>query len=371
MDNRQMKAALDCMTDWLSHPMELGKTPAEIECTGSFEAYEMTYYIFKYKKESGGEWLVGVSGGYEDGELDNCGHTFSEMEEYDEANAEEQARALVDFVREQIIKSAEDAENRKENPGTFVNYILFEDIKWDMEALRGELKSAWGIEYEPDYEDIDDENIDDEDDEDDGNSLVISYGGAFIAVSLIDAPVPYGEVEVSAERNFMWSDGVKQVKKHKAHLLVAVMSDELDPRDTGELMVKIVVSCLKLFGGIGVYTGDVVLARDYYLDFAEMLDEGLYPLHNLVWIGIYRNGEGICGYTGGMINFGYNEIEVLGSSAEPMELHLFISNVAGYVIDEGVVFSDGETIGYSEDQKLPITVSPGEAVDGESVKIEF
>ena len=136
-------------------------------------------------------------------------------------------------------------------------------------------------------------------------------------------------------------------------------------------MVKIVVSCLKLFGGIGVYTGDVVLARDYYLDFAEMLDEGLYPLHNLVWIGIYRNGEGICGYTGGMINFGYNEIEVLGSSAEPMELHLFISNVAGYVIDEGVVFSDGETIGYSEDQKLPITVSPGEAVDGESVKIEF
>ena len=72
-----------------------------------------------------------------------------------------------------------------------------------------------------------------------------------------------------------------------------------------------------------------------------------------------------------MINFGYNEIEVLGSSAEPMELHLFISNVAGYAIDEGVVFSDGETIGYSEDQKLPITVSPGEAVDGESVKIEF
>ena len=82
MDNRQMKAALDCMTDWLSHPMELGKAPAEIECTGSFEAYEMTYYIFKYKKEGGGEWLVGVSGGYEDGELDNCGHTFSEMEEY-------------------------------------------------------------------------------------------------------------------------------------------------------------------------------------------------------------------------------------------------------------------------------------------------
>lgn len=368
MDDRQIRAALKSMTDWLSHPMELGKAPAEIECAGSFEAYEMTYYIFKYKKESGGEWLIGVSGGYEGDELENCGHTFSEMEEYDEDNAEEQARALVDFVREQIIKSAEDAENRKENTGTFVNYVLFKDIKWDREALRGELKNAWGIENEPDDEDIDDE---DDEDEGDDKPLVISYGGAFIAVSLIDAPVPYGEVEASAERNFMWNDGVKQVKKHKAHLLVAVMGDGLDPRDTGELMVKTVVSCLKLFGGIGVYTGDVVLARDYYLDFAEMLDEGLYPLHNLVWIGIYSNGTGICGYTSGMINFGYNEIEVLGSSAEPMELHVFISNVAGYVIDEDVVFSDGETICYYEDQMLPITVSPGEAVDGESVKIEF
>ena len=356
MDERQKKAALESMIRWLSHPMELGKAPAEIECAGSFEAYEMTYYIFKYKKESGGEWLIGVSGGYDDGELDNCGHTFSEMEEYDEDNAEEQARTLVDLVREQIIKS-------KENPGTFVNYILFEDIKWDMEALHGELKSAWGIENEPDDEDIDDE--------DDGRSLVISYNGALIAVSLIDAPVPYCEVEANAERNFMWSDGVKQVKKHKAHLLVAVMGDGLGPRDTGELMVKTVVSCLKLFGGIGVYTGDVVLARDYYLYYAEMLDEEMFPLHNLVWIGLYRNEAGICGYTGGMTNFGYNEIEVLGSSAEPMKLHEFIASVAEYVIDEDVVLNDGETIGCSEDQKLPITVSPGEAVYGESVKIEF
>lgn len=371
MDERQMKAALENMTDWLSHPMELGKAPAEIECAGSFEAYEMTYYIFKYKKESGGEWLIGVSGGYGDGELENCGHTFSEMEGFDEDDAEAQARALVDRVRDYIIKSAEDAENRKENPGTFVNYILLNDIKWDAEALREELKNAWGIEDELDDDDEGCEDDDDGEDIDDDGTFVLSYGGAFIAITLLEAPVPYGEVEASAERNFMWKDGVKQVKKHKKHLMIAVMGDEVDPRETGELMVKTVVSCLKLFGGIGVYTGDVVLSRDYYMDFAEMLDDGLFPLHNLVWIGLYRNESGICGYTGGMINLGYNEIEVLGSSAEPMELHEFIASVAAYVIDEDVVLGDGETIGFSEKQKLPITVSPGEAVEGDSIKIEF
>lgn len=368
MDERQKDAALESMISWLSHPMELGAAPAEIECAGSFEAYEMTYYIYKYKRESGGEWLIGVSGGYEDGELDNCGHTFSEMEEFDESNAEEQARALVDYVREQIMQQAEDANNRRDDPGTFVNYILLEDVKWDKEALREELKNAWDIEDDPDDED---EDGDDEEDEEDDSSFVIACNSGIIAVTLIEAPVPYGEVEASAERNFMWRDGTKEVRKHKAHLLVAVMGGESDPRDAGETLVKVVVSCLKLFGGIGVYTGDVVLSREYYLDFSEMLDEGLFPLHNLVWIGLYGNEAGISGYTNGMINLGYNEIEVLNSRAKPMEIHEFIAGVAAYVITEDVVLNDGETIGFSEDQKLPITVGPGEAVDGDSVKIDF
>ncbi len=365
MDERQKKAALESMISWLSHPMELGKAPAEIECTGSFEAYEMTYYIFKYKRETHGEWLIGVSGGYEGGGLDNCGHTFSEMEKYDEDNAEEQARALVDNIRDYIVRSAEEANELRDDPGTFINYVLLEDIKWDKEALREELKNAWDIEGIPDDEEQDD------DDEEDENSLFIALDEGLIAVSLIDAPVPYGEVAASAERNFMWQDGVERVGKHKAHLLVTVMGADTDPRDAGEMMVKVVVSCLKLFGGIGVYTGDVVLQRDYYLDFAEMMDDGQFPLHNLVWIGLYGNEKGMSGYTGGMINLGYNEIEVLNSRVKPMELHEFIASVAMYVIMEGVVLGDGETIGYSETQKLPITVGPGKAVDGESVKIEF
>lgn len=367
MDERQKDAALESMISWLSHPMELGAAPAEIECAGSFEAYEMTYYIYKYKRESGGEWLIGVSGGYEDGEFDDCGHTFSEMEEFDESNAEEQARALVDYVREQIKQQAEDANSRRDDPGTFVNYILLEDVKWDKEALREELKNAWDIEDDPDDEDEDG----DEEDEEDDSSFVIACDGGIIAVTLIEAPVPYGEVEAGAERNFIWQDGTKEVRKHKAHLLVAVMGGEGDPRDAGETMVKVVVSCLKLFGGIGVYTGDVVLSREYYLDCSEMMDEGLFPLYNLVWIGLYGNEADGNGYTNGMINLGYNEIEVLNSRAKPMEIHEFIASVATYVIMEDVVLNDGETIGFSEEQKIPITVGPGEAVDGDSVKIEF
>ena len=45
-----MNAAKESMIDWLSHPNELGKPPAMIECAGTFDLHEMHYYIFKFKK---------------------------------------------------------------------------------------------------------------------------------------------------------------------------------------------------------------------------------------------------------------------------------------------------------------------------------
>ena len=42
-----------------------------------------------------------------------------------------------------------------------------------------------------------------------------------------------------------------------------------------------------------------------------------------------------------------------------------------YVLCDDVLLKDGETIGFTEDEKLPITRSKGEAVEGDSIKIAF
>lgn len=95
------------------------------------------------------------------------------------------------------------------------------------------------------------------------------------------------------------------------------------------------------------------------------------PFYNLVWIGLYNGKKGLCAYTGGMRYFGYDEVEVLDSQADAQTLHGFLSDIANYVITEDVVLRDGETIGFSEEQKLAITKSKGVAVEGNSLKIEF
>ena len=362
MNKEQLNAAIEAMIEWLAHPAELGKAPAKIECAGEFDLHGMHYYIFKYKKSALGKWLVGVCGGYEGDELENCGHVYSEMEEYNEKTAVEQATALVEYVCEYYSNLAKEADKRKENAGTFINYVLLDDVKWDKEALLRDLKETWGIEN-----DLPEENAADE--RDDG--FVISYRGAMLALSLMPGPIPGDEAENAAALNFLWPVGKDIVKQHKAHILIIQIGKGLPPKESGLMLVKAVVSACKQEGVLGIYTGEVVLEPTYYLKFAERISEDEFPITNLVWVGLHNNEKGLCGYTAGMRNFGYDEMEVLNSSAEPMELLDFLTSIANYVILEDEILQDSETIGFTADQQLAITKSKGVAVEGDSLKIEY
>ena len=362
MNKEQLNVATDAMIEWLAHPAELGKAPAKIECAGEFDLHELHYYIFKYKKSALGKWLLGVCGGYEDDELGHCGHVFSEMKEYNEETALEQATALVEYVRQYYMDRVKELEERKDNAGTFINYVLLSEAKWDKDALLRDLKETWGIEDE-----FPEDNGEDERDD----AFVITYQGAMIAISLMPGPIPDGEAEYAVSNNFMWKDGSEKVKQHKAHILVAQLGKELSPADSGMMLVKAVVSACRQEGVLGIYTGDTVLEPTYYLKFAEALNKDEFPISNLVWVGLHNNKNGLCGYTAGMRNFGYDEMEVLNSSAEPMELLEFLTSIANYVITEDVILEDGETIGFTAEQQLPITKSRGVAVEGDSLKIKY
>lgn len=63
--------------------------------------------------------------------------------------------------------------------------------------------------------------------------------------------------------------------------------------------------------------------------------------------------------------------EATGWSRQPSEVYDLMMNIASYVIEEGAVLHDGETCGFTEDQKLTLTRSEGVYVEGTSIKIGF
>lgn len=64
-------------------------------------------------------------------------------------------------------------------------------------------------------------------------------------------------------------------------------------------------------------------------------------------------------------------MEVLDADAQPSEVRDFLSNMAAYVLEYDVTLKDGETIGFSEDDKHLITYSMGVSLPEMTLKIGY
>lgn len=359
--NAQEQAATAVMEDWLSHPDELGKKPAKLEIAGTFDLNGLHYYIFKFKKTLLSSWKVAVCGGYEGDGVGHCGHIYSEMEPYDPSTAQEKCVAMVEKIRQYWMERADAQTDGTEHTGeNFVGFVLLSTPEFNTEQFRNTLMEDWGIECPEDAEDS----------ESDGTALAFSVNNLMATVGLMEAPIPGGEAEYWANSNFMTrEESIAAAQNHKAHLLVAVLGAV--SLQAGELYVKIAATCLKAANALGIYDCGTVWLPAHYIQSAMVMKEGDIPLMNLVFIGLYHNENGTSSWTNGLRSFGKEELEVIDSSQSPTEIYDLIFNLCSYIIKEGAVLRDGETCGFSMEQKLPITLSEGVYVEGQSLKIGF
>lgn len=234
-------------------------------------------------------------------------------------------------------------------------FILLRDKSCDFEAVKNNLKEDWSI-------DISNEKVEE-------NNLIFHVGDTMSALSFIPVPIPNGEAEENASHNYLWSKGVEETKKHQAQIVVAVFDE--NPYTASKIFNKVVSSTLKLDNVIGIYKYPTVIPPDQYIEVAEYLKDGELPLANMVYIGLYNSEKGISGFSEGISFFGKKEIEVLDTSLDPFDLYNFLYDIIYYVLNNDIELKDGETIGFSEEQKLPITISKGIAVEGETIKIAY
>ncbi|MDE6517674.1 MAG: DUF4261 domain-containing protein [Acetatifactor sp.] len=245
--------------------------------------------------------------------------------------------------------------------GDFVGFVLLSTPEFDVEEFRRVLKEDWGIECPEDSENTEDQGI----------TVAFYEDGMMVTVGLMEAKVPGGEAEYWANSNFMTREkSVAAAQNHQAHLLVAVLGKK-SPMKAGELFVKTASSCLKASNALGIYDCGTVWLPEDYIRFAMVMKEGEFPLTNLVFVGLYQNEKGVSSWTNGLRSFGKEELEVVESAQSPSEVYELVLNISSYIVQEGAVLRDGETLGYTAEQKLPIKLSQGVAVEGQSLKIGF
>lgn len=295
--------------------------------------------------------------------LPDTGEYFQIFPDEEEQNSQEEEDS--DVLR--ISNNPEDerredsCEHSSSAAGVFAGFVLLSDCSWDKEKLIRDLREEWNLNAEE--EGTQQEDI-----------LYFDSDGMTAAVTLIAAPVPEREAKINAAANYMWPEAVKTAEAHKAQLMVAVLGTDVDLLKKGRLFVKILDCCCGQKYASGVYTSGTVFEPRFYRAFAEVMKvkEDLLPIYNWIWFGLYRSEKGVCGYTYGMEAFGKPELEVVNADAQPSEIRDFLANLVSYVLEYDAVLQDGETIGFSAEDRHAISYGPGISLpDQMTLKIRF
>lgn len=198
---------------------------------------------------------------------------------------------------------------------------------------------------------------------DDGAIITISHAGKTVGfLAHMPAPIPGGEAEDNADGNFLWPDGREQAAAHRSHVIVTNLgAEDQTPIQSALNVTRLALVALKLFDGLGVYWGNasVCNSREIFEDFCEDISEDHVPVP--VWLRfqlVPTEDDQLGIYTLGMQQFDLMDIEVDGCSMDVGELFEFVSNIAHYLIQNGPVIADGNTVGGSAEERILVRHRP-------------
>ncbi len=200
-------------------------------------------------------------------------------------------------------ESKEKIVEEKEHSNTFVSFALLNEARYDFEKFRADFKKDWNI------------SLDDYEDSDDSEMFVFDHDGMMIAISIMPAQIPNDEAVFHARTNRVWDDAVNVAEAHKAHLLISVLGRDAEMMDVAKMFVKVCSSAIN--------------------------QENTTALDSL----------------------GKKDLEIIDSKENAEDVYSLITDISLYVIDYDAILLDGETIGFTEDQKLSLTESPAVALD--------
>lgn len=255
-------------------------------------------------------------------------------------------------INDQTAENTENTE-REGQGNVLAGFVLFKDANVDWLRFKKNLEDDWDITFDDEIKD---------------GAVVFSVDDMNVACSLMPTPVPNNEAVEAAKRNYLWKNAAEATAKHGAHMIVAVLN-KYDALDQQELLAKVACSLLKLDNAIGIYKAPTVYEKDFYINFAMSIDKGECPVPIYVYVGLYAEEGKVYAFTSGMSVFGKLEMEVLGTQLQPNELLSFMFTICEYVITEDVELKDGETVGFNDEDKIPVHVSAGVSVPGETIKL--
>jgi hypothetical protein len=178
--------------------------------------------------------------------------------------------------------------------------------------------------------------------------LTISLGEATVAVTLVERPIRWEDIEGPCSCAWYWPDAAEAMRGHQAHLLITLVDEGRDPLDKAILLTRLASAVSEVSPAVGIYWGPGRLVHDpepFREQLAGMARESL-PLYLWIDFRVEPQTDGSLRlFTTGIEAFGRPELEVDRFQGDAAELVTLVFNVAHYVLEKGKSLNDGDTVG--------------------------
>jgi hypothetical protein len=188
-------------------------------------------------------------------------------------------------------------------------------------------------------------------------------GDAFFACLHVEAKYP-DDLKGPIATTWLWPREplIENVKRHRSFLHITMIGGSEDPVRRRLILTAVTALAAKQPGVMAVYWGDasLVIFPALFVSMAEEINTPQSPpLYLWVDLRAFRNEDGTTGlFTIGLTKLGHMEIEIPRIKMEIGELREWLRDIICYLLENGPVLLDGQTIGMSAEQQIRIRHCP-------------
>ncbi|MCX7422054.1 MAG: DUF4261 domain-containing protein [Planctomycetia bacterium] len=211
--------------------------------------------------------------------------------------------------------------------------------------------------------------------EGDEGTITFHLGSAIAAISLMPVPLPWSELESPCTTAWWWPDAAEEMRDHKQHIIVALIGGEETLLSRHVLLSQLVAAVAAVTDAVGVYWGAGGLVHEP-AEFIEQCDEltieNSLP-HLWVDLRVEENDDGsLCFFTTGLEAFDQYEMEIERSEQSAEEILDLCYSVVHYLISSSAEIQDGESVGRTGEERVPVTHKPSKwDADRTVLSLEF
>ncbi|MDN2696849.1 DUF4261 domain-containing protein [Janthinobacterium sp. SUN073] len=187
-----------------------------------------------------------------------------------------------------------------------------------------------------------------------------SLGGTTVFVAHMPAPIPGKDLEDICATSMLWPDAAEALQSHEMHLIISVSSDS-SAIERASVLTQVVASMISISPSLnGVFWCDAehVISAPIFRDYSiEFLPDAL-PFHLWVNFRVGRNENArVSGFTRGLTELGLMDFETETATDTPRELRDRFETLTDYLLENGLIIKDGDSVGGDETEKIHVIFS--------------